>query len=300
MTETEQGDYVLVSPVRDEAKYLSTTIDSIAAQTLRPMRWVIVDDGSTDATPGIADAAAARHSWIRVVHRPKRADRRVGGGVVRAFEAGLRTAADLDYRFLCKMDGDLELGPNYFARTRHCFDGDPRLGTLSGKTYYPGPKGLIREYTRDDFSHGTVKFYRRACYEEIGGFVPEVMWDGIDCHRCRMKGWKAASSHDPELRIIHLRQMGSSDRSVFVGRRRHGRGQYFMGTHPLYILASAIRRVNDPPSVLGSVMILSGYVGAALRRQPRYDDLEFRKHLRRWQMSKLLPWARSPSPLDTP
>ena len=90
MTETEQGDYVLVSPVRDEAKYLLTTIDSIVAQTLRPLRWVIVDDGSSDETPGIADAAADRHPWIRVIHRPKRVDRRVGGGVVRAFQAGLQ------------------------------------------------------------------------------------------------------------------------------------------------------------------------------------------------------------------
>jgi biofilm PGA synthesis N-glycosyltransferase PgaC len=289
---TQHGDYVIISPVRDEEAFLGVTIESVLGQTLRPLEWVIVDDGSRDGTAAIAEEAARSHPWIRVVRREPRSDRQVGGGVVRAFRHGLAAVEAVDYRFLCKMDGDLRFGPRYFECIRRRFDEDPRLGTLSGKSYHLRGGRLVKEYTRDDFSHGTVKFYRRECYEAIGGFVTEVMWDGIDCHRCRMLGWKAASLDRPELRITHLRQMGSSDRGVLVGRRRHGRGQYFMGTHPLYIVASALRRLTDPPWVLGSVMILVGYFQAAWRRVPRYEDPEFRRHLRRWQMARLFPWVK--------
>src|SRR5436189_3614691 len=96
-------------------------------------------------------------------------------------------------------------------------------------------------------SVGMTKFYRTTCFREIGGFVREVMWDGIDCHRCRMFGWKALSLRDPELQIVHLRQMGSSHKSVFHGRLRWGRGQFFMGTHPLYLLAIAAYRMAERP-----------------------------------------------------
>ena len=118
------------------------------------------------------------------------------------------------------------------------------------------------ERTGDDFSHGVAKLYRRECFEEIGGFVREVMWDGIDCHRCRMLGWEAVSDPDPRLAMTHLRQMGSSYRSVFHGRMRWGRGQYFMGTHPLYLLFVGLYRMAERPWVLGGLCIVWGYAKA--------------------------------------
>ncbi|HWQ93345.1 MAG TPA: glycosyltransferase family A protein [Clostridia bacterium] len=82
--------YVIVSPVRNEAEYLPLTIDSIANQSIRPMLWVIVNDGSTDETARLAQAAAEKHSWIRVIHRADRGFRQAGGGVVDAFYDGYR------------------------------------------------------------------------------------------------------------------------------------------------------------------------------------------------------------------
>jgi len=284
--------YVIVSPVRNEADYLGETIRSIVGQTVRPLRWVIVDDGSEDETAAIVEAAARHHDWIRLVRRERRSDRRVGGGVVDAFKLGLETIRDLDYAFLCKLDGDLRLGRTYFERLLDHFARDPKLGTLSGKCYLVDGERLVWERTHDDFSLGAAKFYRRACYEEIGGFVSEVMWDGIDCHRCRMLGWKASSLDDPELVIQHLRRMGSSQRSVFHGRLRHGRGQYFMGTHPLYMIVSGLYRMREAPFIAGGLLMIGGYFTAALRRVKRYDDPEFRRHLRRWQLRRLVPGRR--------
>lgn len=278
---------LIISPSRDEAGTLPKTIHSLANQTLPIASWVIVNDGSKDDTGKIADEAAQKYPWISVVHRPVGQGRRVGPGVIEAFYAGLQTKNLADYDFVVKLDADLEFQPRYFEILMERFKADPKLGTASGKAYIPVGDTYVYERTGDDFSHGVAKLYRRECFEDIGGFVPQVMWDGIDCHKCRMKGWKAVSYHEPELKIIHLRQMGSSHKSVYHGRMRWGRGQYFMGTHPLYILAVSIYRMAERPWILGGICILLGYMQAWWEKMPQYDDPEFRKWLRAWQMNKL-------------
>lgn len=282
--------YVVISPVRNEAEYLPTTIASMVAQTAGPSLWLIVDDGSSDETAAIARAAADEHDWIRVHVRADRGQRRVGGGVVEAFCDGLSQIHLDDYEYVCKLDGDLAFCPTYFEQLFERFEADPRLGTASGKSWLRVRGELIPERTGDDFSQGQSKLYRVACFREIGGFVREVMWDGIDCHRCRMLGWKAKSFSDETLRFIHLRPMGSSFRSIFHGRLRWGRGQYFMGTHPLYALAIAVYRMMERPFVVGGVCILLGYISGFVRRMKRYEDPAFRRHLRRWQLARLRPF----------
>lgn len=284
---TEQPTLLIISPVKDEAAYLPQTIRSMAAQTRRPTQWVIVNDGSTDDTGAIADAAAAEHPWIKVLHRPANTVRRVGPGVIDAFYAGLEASDLKSPDFICKLDGDLEFAPEYFELLLKRFDENPRLGTASGKCFLLADGGMTQERTSDAFSLGAAKLYRKQCFDEIGGFVRAVMWDGIDCHRCRMLGWEAVSYDDPDLRIVHLRQMGSSHRSVYHGRLRWGRGQYFMGTHPLYLLGIAAYRMFERPWILGGLCIAAGYVGAALHRAERYEDAQFRRHLHRWQLAEL-------------
>lgn len=289
-----QPRYVVISPVRDEAAFLPRTIAAMTSQTIAPTLWILVDDGSRDETAQIAARAAAQHPWIRVVRRGDRGVRKVGGGVVEAFYAGLSEVRLEDFDFVCKFDGDLEFAPHYFARLFAKFADDPRLGTASGKCWLVTPHGLELERTSDEFSLGAAKTWRRECFEQIGGLVREVMWDGIDCHRCRLFGWKAASFQDADLRIRHLRRMGSSFQNIYRGRLRWGFGQYFMGTHPLYALAIAAYRMAEKPWVIGGALILAGFVGGYWRRRPRYDDAAFRRHLREWQLRKLgLRWAAS-------
>lgn len=284
-----QPRLLIVSPVRNEAQYLQRTIDSVVSQTIRPARWIIVDDGSDDDTPNIALRAASQHDWISLLRRPDRGVRKVGGGVIEAFDDGLSRFSLDDFDYVCKLDGDLEFGPRYFELLYEEFDRDPKLGTASGKSWIKVGDRLAPERTGDDFSQGQTKLYRVACFRDIGGFVREVMWDGIDCHRCRMKGWSARSFRDEELRFIHLRPMGSSFKSIFHGRLRWGRGQYFMGTRWLYALAITVYRMWERPYVLGGLCIFAGYVSAFLRRMPRYNDPDFRRHLHKWQLNKLIP-----------
>ena len=264
------------------------TLDSVIDQSLQPKKWVIVDDGSNDGTAAILAEYASRHAWINIVTRPDRGHRAVGPGVVDAFYAGYRTLDLSQYEFVCKLDLDLRLPPRYFETLIERMNRDTRIATCSGKSYIYEGEELINERHGDDTSLGMTKLYRIACFEAIGGFVREVMWDGIDCHLARMHGWIACSWDEPDLRFVHLRPMGSSQQGIFTGRMRHGYGQYFMGTGFLYLAASAISRVNQRPYVFGSLAIIWGWLKSAALRKPRYANLEFRRFLRRYQMRSLL------------
>lgn len=284
--------YVLISPCRNEAAYMRQTLDTVIAQSVHPARWVIVDDGSTDQTPQILAEYAARHEWISIVTRADRGRRAVGPGVIEAFYAGYETIDPDDYDYLCKLDLDLRLPPRYFETLMQRMEADPRIATCSGKAYIEANGGLVSERHGDETSLGMTKFYRVARFQAIGGFVREVMWDGIDCHRCRMNGWIACSWDDAELRFVHLRPMGSSQVSIYTGRMRHGYGQYFMGTSFPYIAASALFRMSEEPRVIGGLFILWGWLKSALQRKPRYGDAEFRRFLRRYQWHALLMGKR--------
>ena len=281
--------YVLISPCRNEAKFMRQTLDTVIAQSIRPAKWVIVDDGSSDETPQILKEYAAKHDWIQVVTRRDRGNRAVGPGVIEAFYAGYETINPDDYDFLCKLDLDLRLPLRYFEILMQRMEANQRIATCSGKAYIERNGGLVNERHGDENSIGASKFYRVSRFKELGGFVHEVMWDGIDGHRCRMNGWIACSwDDDPELRFVHLRPMGSSQKSIYTGRMRHGYGQYFMGTGFVYMLASAVYRIPEKPYVLGGLAILWGWLRSALQRKPKYNDMEFRKFLRHYQWRTLL------------
>lgn len=294
--------YCLITPCRDEAAHARRTIDAVARQTEPPALWVIVDDGSTDDTPRILTEHAAKLPYVRVVRLADRGIRKVGGGVIDAFYAGFETIDPATFDYVCKLDLDLDLPPRYFATLMDRMEREPRIGTCSGKPYFfpperrepllrfplSGTTDLVSEKCGDENSVGMTKFYRTQCFQQIGGFVREVMWDGIDGHRCRQLGWIAVSWDDPELRFLHLRPMGTSHRSWWSGRVRHGFGQYFMGTSPWYMTASALYRMTRRPRVVGGIAMLHGYFTSMLARRPRYADAEFRRFLRRYQWACLL------------
>jgi len=280
--------YCLITPCRDEADYARRALDCVTQQTVPPALWVIVDDGSTDQTPSILSEYAERFDYIRIVRREDRGKRSVGPGVVDAFYAGYQAIRPEDFEYICKFDLDLDIPPRYFETLIERMENDERLGTCSGKPYIQTSDGLLAEPCGSEMSVGMSKFYRVACFKQIGGFVRQVMWDGIDCHLCRMNGWKVASWDDVEaLRFIHLRPMGSSQQGILTGRMRHGFGQYFMGTGLLYITASALFRMFHPPIVMASLAMWWGYVVSMIKRVPRFEDPAFRRYLRRYQWMAL-------------
>lgn len=278
---------VIIAPVRDEADLIRLTLDSMVAQTVKPVEWIIVDDGSQDGTADIVREYADKYPFIRLVQRPDRGFRKVGGGVVAAFKFGITQIEHQEYEYIAKLDGDMSFGPRYLECMFEQFALEPNLAAVSGKVYREEEGQKIEEIIIDEHVAGQFKLYRRTAFEEIGGFVEEVLWDGIDVHTARMKGWTTKSFLHPDAILMHHRLMGSSDKNVYRGRLRWGRGIWFMGYHPLYALASGIFRMREKPFVIGGLLIIAGYLGAAIKRAPRYENLEFRQHLHRWQLGQI-------------
>ncbi|MFT7620275.1 MAG: biofilm PGA synthesis N-glycosyltransferase PgaC [Planctomycetota bacterium] len=277
---------VIVTPFRNESKHIRRIVHCMIAQSVKPKKWILVDDGSTDDGPDYVRAVAATVDWIQVVKRPDRGKRALGSGVVAAFQDGLKMAPE-DYSYVAKMDADMSFGSQYIETALRRLQENSRLACISGKVYRPEAAGPIEEFMIDDMVAGQFKFYRREAFEEIGGFVENLLWDGIDYHRCRQRNWQTTNTRAPEMRLCHHRLMGSSDGNILRGRLRLGRGQWFMGTHPLYLLASAAWRLLEKPFIIGGVLIVVGYVKSMLTGIPRYEDQNFRKELHRWQLGRL-------------
>ena len=287
MTEQTEGNIVVISPCRDEEEYMRRTLDSMVAQTVRPRIWAIVDDGSTDATPAILAEYAARHDWIRVIAKPDRGVRAVGPGVMEAFYYGLDRIGLEGFDYVCKLDLDLDLPPTYFEGLIRRMEANPRIGSCSGKPWFRLDGKWVSEKCGDEMSVGMTKFYRTTCFQEIGGFVREVMRDAIDCHKSRQMGWIAWSWDDEDIRFEHLRPMGTSQKGVYTGRMRHGFGQWYMGSDFFFFTATCLFRMAHPPYVLGGAATWWGYVKAALQRAPQQSDQALAKFIRAYQRRAL-------------
>ena len=223
-----------------------------------------------------------------MVQKPDRGARAVGPGVIEAFYFGLDQVRMEDYAYLCKLDLDLDLPARLLRGPDGADGGRPADRHLLGQALLPRCGGrLISEKCGDEMSVGMTKFYRTELLRQIGGFVREVMWDAIDCHKARQMGWIAVSLGRPRAAVRALRPMGSSQKSIHVGRRRHGFGQYYMGSDPLYFAATALFRMAHPPYVTGGLSMLAGYFGAWARRAPQHDDPELRAFVRAYQRRAL-------------
>jgi len=286
-TDFRVAPIAIVSPVRDEAQYIRLTLDSMVAQTLRPQEWLLVDDGSKDDTRAIIESYSAQYPWIRVVARNRDGERRVGAGVIAAFKDGRSRLADDSYQYIAKLDGDMSFSPRYLEIMIAALEADEKLAAVSGKCFRPEGDGLVEEFIIDEMVAGQFKLYKRKHFEAIGGFEQVMLWDGIDIHRCRMHGFTTKSFHHPEARLFHHRLMGSSDKNVFVGRKRLGGGMWFMGYHPLYAIASGIFRMHEKPMVLGGLTMIYAYFKAMLSGVPRFHDPVFIQSLQQWQLARL-------------
>jgi poly-beta-1,6-N-acetyl-D-glucosamine synthase len=279
--------YIVISPVRDEEAYLRFTVESMLAQTIRPREWIIVNDGSTDGTAAIIDEYAVQYPWIRAVHRINRGFRKAGGGVVEAFNDGLRAVSVDDWDFIVKMDGDLTFEPTYFEKCLERFQRDPRLGIGGGVICYIENGAKRFEDCPEFHVRGATKIYRRECWDAIGGFWPAPGWDTMDEVKANRLGWGTRSF--PELHLHHHRYTGTAE-GIWGGMVKNGRANYVCGYHPLFMLAKCFRRLARKPYVVGSVALLYGFITGYLKQIPQASDAETIGFLRRQQLGRL--WGR--------
>lgn len=280
--------FVIITPVRNEETYLPKTIASVACQTVRPTQWIIVDDGSTDETGEIADAAAGEHCWIRVLHRPDRGFRKSGGGVMEAFHDGYRQLQTRDWDFLVKLDGDLTFAADYFEKCFDHFRANPRLG-IGGGLVCNEIAGQLALDSKDDprfHVRGATKIYCHACWDAIGGLIQATGWDTMDELKANMLGWKTYTFS--EIHLIHHRETGGAD-----GRWRNwfknGRANYIVGYHPLFMLGKCVRRAFRRPYGIASLALWCGFMTGYVSRVPqRVADRAVIRYLRSEQWRALL------------
>lgn len=276
--------YVVITPVRDEERYIEATIESILNQSILPAEWVIVDDGSSDRTGAIADRYAGQYPWIRVVHRNNRGFRKSGGGVVEAFYDGYRSLGQKKWDFVVKLDGDLTFASDYFERCFEYFDRDPKLGIGGGEINHDIEGELKVEQNPRFHVRGATKIYRRACWEGIGGLWPASGWDTIDEVKANMLGWNTYAFSN--LPLLHHRQTGMEE-GLLRDRVKHGVACYVSGYHPLFVAASCARRLGQRPRIVGSLGILYGFLKAHFTRPPRLKDRTYVAYIRGQQLRRL-------------
>lgn len=276
--------YIIVTPARDEERFIESTIESVLCQTIAPAEWVIVDDGSSDRTGEIADRYAAQYPWIHVLHRANRGFRKSGGGVMEAFYDGYNSIECKDWDFLVKLDGDLSFAPDYFERCFDYFRRDPKLGIGGGEIHHDIAGKLKVEANPRFHVRGATKIYKRSCWEVIGGLWRAPGWDTIDEVKANMMGWKTYAFTD--LQLFHHRFTGTEE-GLFRDRVKHGVACYVSGYHPLFVAASCVRRLSQKPRIVGAIGIMYGFLKAHITRPPRLKDRSYFAYIRGQQLRRL-------------
>ena len=264
-------NYIIISPVRDEVKTIQLSLDSVLSQTVKPVKWVIIDDGSTDGTEKILDEYSKKHGCIHLVSRPFRPERVVGANIVYVLREGLELIKDLDWSYWVKLDADITFPEDHFEQLMQRFDKNPKLGIASGTPFIPLADGRLRlEWTPPHQAVGMSRMYRRECWQSIGDYAPRRHWDAIDIYTAQMRGWETKSFR--ELPIIHHRPIDAMQKKPLARRYDAGFGYYTAGFHPIYFLVRSIRAMFDEkPYVFSGISMYTGYMAAWVSRAKYYD-----------------------------
>lgn len=276
--------YVLITPARNEAAFIELTIKSVVAQTVRPAKWIIVSDGSTDGTDEMVRKYAQDHSWIELIRQPERVERHFAGKV-HAFNAGYARVKDLDWDVVCSMDADISFQEDYFAFLLGKLAQDAELGLVGT----PFKDSTMYDYRFVSIEHvsGACQLFRRQCFQDIGGYLP-VRSGGIDhiaVLTARMRGWKTRTF--TERICLHHRKIGMAERGVLRARFQVGALDYALGGHPVWELFRTAYQMTKRPYVIGGLMLLAGYTASCVRRVKRPVSPELVEFRRREQMQRL-------------
>ncbi|PYK60808.1 MAG: hypothetical protein DME21_10685 [Verrucomicrobia bacterium] len=280
--------YVLITPARNEVAHIGITIESVVSQTVRPLRWVICVNDSTDGTEAIAQLHAQSHSFITVAGLTIGGRRSFKNKAV-AVAKGFEILAALAFDFVGVLDADISVGAHYFEQILAKFGSQPRLGLAAGRHVEWHRNRSRRVLSQpEDIAVGGNQFFRRACFSQIRGYRP-LSWGGVDTLAgimARMHGWETQTF--PDIEYSHRREMGTEGvANILQTRWLNGVRDQKLGMDPFFAVLKAVRRLLESPLILGNSAWLLGYVcGYALT-----DDLEVpvvcRKFHRAEQMQRL-------------
>jgi glycosyltransferase involved in cell wall biosynthesis len=289
-------NYVLITPVHNEEKFIGEVLKSVIAQTILPKKWLIVNDGSTDGTDEIIKQYETRHDFIMSLRLEHEDVGSYYSRRTRVVLIGYEKIKKLEFDFLGVLDADISLEPTYYECIQGEFDRNPRLGIASG-IHVDKVKGRVRKVVRDPdgiSTPGGFQMFRRECYEAIGGYSV-LKYGGDDSLAnimARMNGWETKSF--AQYRAIHYRTIGTSNGThILIAKCRDGRAEYILGTHPLFALAKSFRRVFlEKPFLLASTARLAGFLSGYLMREKREVPDTVVSYVRKEQIKRLLSWGQ--------
>ena len=292
MTAERPLSCILVTPARNEEAFIEKNIQSVVSQTVRPTRWVIVNDGSTDDTATIAHRYAALHDWIEVVDMPEHRDRSFAAKA-RCFAAGYVRVKLIDHDIIGNLDADISFEKDHLEFLLQRFAEDPQLGVAGTIFKEEGYSSEIDSFEGQTHVAGQCQLFRRECFEAIGGYVPHKAGgiDWIAVTTARMKGWRTRSFR--EKWFFHHRSLGTAERSKLASSFSYGEKDYYLGNHPLWQLFRVVYRMAKRPYVIDGLAVGFGYLWAAFRRIDRPVSADLMRFHRAEQMRKLTAIVKS-------
>jgi len=285
-----KSSYFIITPAYNEEKYIGRTIESVIAQSVRPDRWIVVDDGSTDGTAKIVTSYATKYPWICYVFRPKVPGQSYYSSNVYAIAEGFRHLNGTKHDFVAILDADISLPPTYYEELHRRFLQEEMLGIASG-VYLVEDGGKLRGTLHDRRScPKNIMVFRSECYDEIGGFLP-LKYGGEDtcaCYMARMHGWKTWSF--PDLKAVHHKPVGAGQSKSLVRIRfRQGIGEYFLATQPLFLLLKSIRRCfREPPYVIGGLARFAGFCCGPFVKEKWQLSEDVVRYIQKEQLGRVL------------
>lgn len=277
--------YIIITPVKNEEKYIRYTLDSVTTQTILPEEWIVVDDGSSDNTSLIVEEFIPKFNWISLIKLNTNEEQRMGGNkVVRAFNAGYKFIKNKDWDFIVKLDGDLTLPDDYFEKIFSAFAGDEKLGICGGMILNKySDDQLILEKTDLYHVRGALKTIRRKCWDVIGGFKEVWAWDGLDIMEARFHGWDTKSV---DVNVIHHRPTSSAYNPIKQSYR-NGYESYKFGNDLLLTLIRSIVRMKRKPYLITGFAFMFGFFNSWLKREPIIVSKDLARFMRKFNYARL-------------
>jgi len=292
----------LITPARNEEKLIEATIRSVTAQTLPPIKWVIVSDGSMDRTDDIVKEYASKFAWIELLRRPEHQDRQFAAKA-HAFNAGWARVKDLDCDVVGNLDADITFEPDYLEFLLGKFAADPKLGVagtpFSEDASDRGKHTYAHQFANTQHVSGACQLFRRECFLEVGGYIPVKggAIDWIAVTTARMKGWKTRTF--VEKTSFHHRELGTGNDHSLGVRYKYGQKAYYVGGHPLWETMRGFFQMRESPLILGGLNFLRGYYAAMLSRMERPVSPELIAFHQGEQLGRLkrilTPWKKRPA-----
>lgn len=280
--------YYVITPAKNEEKFIKFTLDSMVNQLLKPARWIIVDDGSTDNTKQIVEQYQKDHKWIDIVTIDNKQEQKLyGSKVIRAFNAGLKLIKDEQYDFIVKLDADLSFPPEYFRDIANAYTANPKLG-ICGGFIVEKESDFVTKSSRYPRVQGAVKAVRAQCFKDIDGFMEANGWDGIDLLKAMYLGWEIGNV---PIKVIHHRIEGTEYRSMKFFQS-NGYTHYMQGNDLFLTFVRGVFMLREKPHVIVSLNYLKGYFEGMFSGQPKYVDKKFAKFIRKYHYKRLLNFKR--------